>query len=97
MPNPQKITKGEFKGKLGSLHVDTAATAETGLDPALKMVGKKGCIYSADCGVPCSSEATIEENRIAVLKFEEENGLQKNTIVFELFIAAAKRAKRARL
>ncbi|KAF4627066.1 hypothetical protein G7Y89_g11091 [Cudoniella acicularis] len=100
VPNPEKITKEEIKSQLGRLYVDTAASAETGLAPALKMAGMHGCIYGADCGVPCSREATMEENRKSVLKIEREHGIEAGTIGnggYDLFPSAAKRAKGEKL
>jgi hypothetical protein len=35
------------------------------------MVGVEQGIYGADCGVPCSTEEKMEENRMAVLEVEE--------------------------
>jgi predicted TIM-barrel fold metal-dependent hydrolase len=100
VPNPENLTKEEIKTQLGRLHVDTAATAETGLAPALKMVGKDRCIYGADCGVLCSTTATMEENRISVLKIEEEHGLERSKIGFNgfaLFPGAAEQARKGGL
>ncbi|KAH8690136.1 hypothetical protein BGW36DRAFT_364860 [Talaromyces proteolyticus] len=95
VPNPNRITRDEIKSQLGSLYVDTAATAKTGLAPAAKMCGVENCIYGADCGVPCSTENTMEENRMDVTAFEKEQGIPINTIGnngWKLFPDAARRA-----
>jgi 6-methylsalicylate decarboxylase len=55
------------------------------------------CIYGANCGVPCSTEDTMEENRTAVLEVEEREVRSKGVIGendFNLFPTAAKRAGR---
>ncbi|KAL8705060.1 MAG: hypothetical protein Q9225_008050, partial [Loekoesia sp. 1 TL-2023] len=48
VPNPLNLTREEIEKSLGNLYVDTAATAKTGLAPAIKMVGIKNVIYGAD-------------------------------------------------
>lgn len=95
VPNPKQITREEIKTQLGRLYVDTAATAKTGLAPAARMCGVENCIYGSDCGVPCSTERTMEENRNDVLKFEREQGIPINKIGhngWRLFPDAARRA-----
>ena len=95
VPNPENITRAEIGEQLGRLYVDTAATASTGLAPAMKMVGVGHCIYGADCGVPCSTEATMEENRRDVLAIEEGMNGEPGKIGtngWALFPEAAKRA-----
>ena len=96
MPNPEKITREEIETQLGRLWVDTAATAKTGLAPAMRMVGWEHCVYGADCGVPCSTDDTMEENRMAVLEVEKREMGQEGRVGmngWKLFPAAAKRAK----
>ncbi|KAJ9626965.1 hypothetical protein H2203_003423 [Taxawa tesnikishii (nom. ined.)] len=98
VPNPEKITKDEVKEQLGRLYVDTAATAETGLQPALKMVGKDHIVYGADCGVPCSTTHTMEDNRHSVLSVAKSQGVDGNEIGtngWQLFPAAAARVEAA--
>lgn len=98
VPNPLGITKQEIREQLGRLYVDTAATAETGLQPALKMVGQDHVVYGADCGVPCSTSATMETNRESLLREAEAQGLDANKIginAWKLFPAAAERVKNA--
>lgn len=70
VPNPLALTRKEIDDTLASLHVDTAATAKTGLYPAIQMVGIKHVVYGADCGVPCSTEATMAENQRDVTDME---------------------------
>lgn len=62
------------------------------------MVGLKHIIYGADCGVPCSTNATMAENQKDVLEIERQLRLQgaagsvaRND--FLLFPAAARRAE----
>ncbi|KAF2158910.1 hypothetical protein M409DRAFT_30615 [Zasmidium cellare ATCC 36951] len=96
VPNPDGISRDDIKKQLASLYVDTAATAESGMQPAVKMVGPEHVIYGADCGVPCSTHDTMEENRLAVVRIEKELGLQKASIGangWRLFPAAAKRVQ----
>lgn len=96
VPNPEKLTKVEIKEQLSRLYVDTAATAETGLQPALKMVGKDHVVYGADCGVPCSTAETMEENRHAVISVSESQGMDGNQIgtnAWKLFPSAAARVE----
>lgn len=94
VPNPHNITKEEIQDQLASLYLDTAATAPTGIAPALHMVSADHLVYGADCGVPCSTEATMEANRKAVLEFEGLSQEQRTAIgrnVLALFPAAAQR------
>ena len=70
VPNPQGIAKEEIEGQLGKLYLDTAASAKSALDPAIRMVGIERCVYGSDCGVPCSTELTMEENRQSVCEVE---------------------------
>lgn len=95
VPNPLSLTRKEIEESLGKLCVDTAATAKTGLRPAIHMVGIENIIYGADCGVPCSTEATMAENQKDVVDIERS--LFKNAGLigqngWDLFPAAAKRA-----
>jgi hypothetical protein len=64
----------------------------------VKMVGVEHVIYGADCGVPCSTAATMEENRGDIMDFEKSIGLPEGTIAgngWRLFPQAAKRAESA--
>lgn len=99
VPNPLNLTRKEIEESLASLYVDTAATAKTGMFPAAQMVGIKKVVYGADCGVPCSTEATMAENQKDVMDVERlfvggvgtvgQNG-------WALFPAACARVSRAR-
>ena len=95
VPNPEGITKEDIKEQLSRLYVDTAATAETGLQPAVKMVGKSHVVYGADCGVPCSTPSTMEDNRQSVMNVAKSLGIDGNDIgaanAWALFPSAAAR------
>ncbi|MCJ1460295.1 hypothetical protein MMC28_010674 [Mycoblastus sanguinarius] len=97
VPNPNNITQEEIQEQLGRLYLDTAATAPTGMAPALHMVPPDHLVYGADCGVPCSTESTMEANKKAVLGY---NGLSENQLqaigrnVLPLFPAAEARLVR---
>jgi len=96
VPNPQKLTRDEIEKTLASLYVDTAATAKTGLPPAVEMVGIDHCVYGSDCGVPCSTPHTMNENKTDVEGFLRKRELPPDTIArntWELFPEAAKRAE----
>jgi predicted TIM-barrel fold metal-dependent hydrolase len=68
--NPQAITKAEMKAQLASLYLDTAATgSENSLASALAMTTADHLVYGPDCGVLCSSEATMQENRRTLKAF----------------------------
>ena len=98
VPNPEGISKEDIQEQLGRLYVDTAATAETGLQPAVKMVGEGHVVYGADCGVPCSRMETMEENRRAVVEVAKALGVDAERIgrenAWALFPAAANRVER---
>ena len=70
VPDPKNVTQEEIQEQLAKLCRDTSATAPTGMAPALHMVSAYHLLYAADCGVPCSTESTIEANRKAVLEYE---------------------------
>ncbi|RVX71649.1 hypothetical protein B0A52_03833 [Exophiala mesophila] len=96
VPNPENLTKQEIESQLSKLYVDTAATAKTGLEPAAKMVGWSHCLYGADCGVPCSTWKTMDENMMDVAAREADAGVEQGTVrdnTWRLFPAAAKRAE----
>lgn len=97
VPNPNKIIQEEIQEQLASLYLDTAATAPTGMAPALHMVPPDHLVYGADCGVPCSTESTMEANRKAVLEYEGLSKRQRDAIgrnVLSLFPAAAARLEK---
>lgn len=97
VPNPNNISQEEIRQQLSRLYLDTAATAPTGMAAALQMVAPDHLVYGADCGVPCSTERTMEANKEAVLVFKGLNWAQKQAVgrnVLRLFPAAAKRLEK---
>ena len=72
--NPEGLTRQNIEEQLGSLWLDTAATVKTGLLPATCMVSCDKMVYGADCGVPCSTEHTMEENRKDLIEAETKAG-----------------------
>lgn len=97
VPNPNNITQEDIQEQLSRLYLDTAATAPTGMAPALHMVSPDHLVYGADCGVPCSTESTMEANKKAVLEYEGLSRSQRNAIgrnVLSLFPAAAARLEK---
>ncbi|KAF6218732.1 hypothetical protein HO133_005274 [Letharia lupina] len=97
VPNPNRITQAEIQEQLARLYLDTAATAPTGMAPALHMVPPDHLVYGADCGVPCSTESTMEANKKAVLEYEGLSRSQRDAIgrnVLSLFPAAAARLEK---
>ncbi|OQV06983.1 hypothetical protein CLAIMM_11479 [Cladophialophora immunda] len=96
VPNPENITREEIETQLSKLYVDTAATAKTGLPAAVRMVGWDHCIYGADCGTPCSSWDSMDENLRDISRLEAEAGVDQGTVrdnTWKLFPAAAERAE----
>jgi 6-methylsalicylate decarboxylase len=96
-PNPHKLTREEILEQLGRLYVDTAASAATGLTPALRLMGIDRCVYGSDCGVPCSTEATMDMNKRELIEVEtmETGGSGKiGNNGWLLFPAAAQRARK---
>ena len=94
VPNPYNITQKEIQQQLSSLYLDTAATAPNGMAPALLMVSPDHLVYGTDCGVPSSSESTMEANKKAILNYEGLSESQRLAIgrnVLPLFPAAAAR------
>ena len=95
VPNPLGLSDSDIEMQLKSLYVDTAASAATGLCPAMSMIGIGRCIYGSDCGVACSSAATMEANRRAVVEVAKQAVGNSDAIGmngWQLFPAAAKRA-----
>lgn len=63
VPNPERITREEIREHLARLYLDTAATgADSHLAAAVTMVPREHLVYGTDCGVPCSTEATMDAN-----------------------------------
>lgn len=98
IPNPQRITTFEIEEQLGRLHFDTAATMPTGLAAALLTTSRDHIVYGSDCGVPCTTEKTMNANLERLLAFDgldhdKINAIGKNA--FKLFPAASKRVEEA--
>lgn len=92
--NAKGVTREDLQEQMARIHVDTAAAAGTGVEPAIKMTGIHHVVYGADCGVPCSTEATIEENRRIVRNISEKvtgDGEFLGMNGFDLFPAAKMR------
>jgi predicted TIM-barrel fold metal-dependent hydrolase len=99
VPNPSHITRAEMREVFGRLFLDTAATMPTGLAAALAMTGPEKIVYGSDCGVPCSSEDTMNRNLEALLTFqgltaEEIQAIGRNALT--LFPEAAARIAQGR-
>lgn len=97
VPNPNEVSTSEIDGYLRSLFVDTAATGSAStIGPACEMTGAGGrhIIYGSDCGVPCSTVRTLEQNRknlfeTGILTSDEVQSLGRRG--FELFPRATAR------
>ena len=97
VPNPEKLTPSEMRAHLRRLHLDTAATSPTTLAAALSMTTHERLVYGSDCGVSCTTDATMDCNLEALLNFPGLSGEQLTGIgrrAFALFPAAAERAQR---
>ena len=70
IPNPNQVTASEMRDHLCRLFLDTAATMPTGLGAALLMTTPDRIVYGSDCGVPCTTDATMEANIEALLAFD---------------------------
>jgi predicted TIM-barrel fold metal-dependent hydrolase len=69
VPNPAMITPSELRTHLRRLFLDTAATMPTALGAALEMTTAAHIVYGSDCGVPCTTDATMDANIEALLGF----------------------------
>ncbi len=69
IPNPNRVTSGEMREHLRRLFLDTAATMPSGLAAALTMTTPDRIVYGSDCGVPCTSDDTMNANIEALLSF----------------------------
>ncbi len=92
VPNPNRVTSMEMREHLRRLYLDTAATMPTTLGPALAMTTHDHLVYGSDCGVPCTSDATMMVNIQALLSHggltaEQIEGIGHNAL--RLFPAAA--------
>jgi 6-methylsalicylate decarboxylase len=94
VPNPNGLTAIELTAALNRLYLDTAATCSSSLAAALAMTTPDQLVYGSDCGVPCTSEATMDRNLEALLNFPDLTDGQKKAIgarALQLFPAAAAR------
>jgi len=94
VPNPNKLTPSELRMHLRSLYLDTAATCPTALAAALEMTTPEKLLYGSDCGVPCTSDATMDRNLEALLDYHGLTSHQKQAIgrkALALFPKAAAR------
>lgn len=98
VPNPHKLTVDDISNQLATLFVDTAATGTIeSVGPAVAMTGKQHLVYGSDCGVPCSTEQTLEQNRLALKNVSILTGAEVEALgrrAFELFPSAKKRLSR---
>ncbi|EXJ76966.1 hypothetical protein A1O3_10123 [Capronia epimyces CBS 606.96] len=70
VPNPRGIASDDIKTQLSTLYLDTAATCPSGLGPAIKMTCPSHIVYGTDCGVPCSTDRTMDANKRAILQYD---------------------------
>jgi predicted TIM-barrel fold metal-dependent hydrolase len=96
VPNPNGITREEMTEQLRRLYLDTAASATPQmLRPALEMTTCDHIVYGSDCGVPCTTDATMDANLQSLLSFDgltREQIQSIGTNAARLFPAAAARA-----
>lgn len=69
IPNPERVTPNEMRVHLRRLFLDTAATCPTTLAAALAMTTADKLVYGSDCGVPCTTDATMDANIEALLAY----------------------------
>lgn len=69
VPNANAVTPDEMRRHLRQLFLDTAATCPTTLGAALAMTTPDKLVYGSDCGVPCTTEATMAANIEALLGY----------------------------
>lgn len=62
VPNPNRLTPTEMRQHLRRLYLDTAATAPNTIAAALAMTTPDRLVYGSDCGVPCTTDATMDAN-----------------------------------
>jgi predicted TIM-barrel fold metal-dependent hydrolase len=94
IPNPNRITAEEMKRYLRRLFLDTAGVCPTALAPALVMTSHDHLVYGSDCGVPCSTDRTMNTNLRALLDFPDLTSNQLQTIgrrALELFPSVKER------
>lgn len=94
--NPNRITSAEMHQHLRRLFLDTAGTCPTTLGAALAMTTYDRLVYGSDCGVPCTTDATMDANLEALLGYPGLTRVQKEEIgrnAFTLFPHAAERIR----
>ncbi|WP_263855653.1 amidohydrolase family protein [Amycolatopsis eburnea] len=94
VPNPHGITHTEIQEHLRRLYLDTAGTAPNGLAGGLAMTSPDHLVYGSDCGVPCTTDATMNTNLREILRYDGLTGEQIRAIgrnAFGLFPTAAAR------
>jgi 6-methylsalicylate decarboxylase len=95
VPNPNGLTRDELREQLASLYLDTAATGfAPSLAAALTMIAPDHLVYGSDCGVPCSTEATMAASKDALLAFDGLTADQRHAVgrnALPLFPTAAAR------
>lgn len=69
VPNPAQLSPTEMRVHLRRLFLDTAATMPTALAAALEMTTPNRLVYGSDCGVPCTTDATMDANIKALLAY----------------------------
>ena len=70
VPNANNITQEEAHVQLAKSCLDTAATAPTGIAPALLMMPPEQLVYCTNCGVQSPTEPILKVNKQAVLDYE---------------------------
>lgn len=66
--------------QLAKYCLDTAATAPTGIAPALLMMPPDRPLYGMGFGVQCSTESALEANKEAVFEYETLLRSQRDAI-----------------
>ncbi len=99
VPNPHRVTREEMSTQMRRLFLDTAATMPTGLAPALLMTTPDHIVYGSDCGVPCTTDETMNRNIEALLTYrgltdEQIQAIGRNALT--LFPGAAARIEAAK-
>ena len=99
VPNPQELTPAELEQHLRRLYLDTAATMPSALAAALEMTSPEHIVYGSDCGVPCTTDATMDRNIEALLGYRGLDAAQIQAIgrnALSLFPRAAARLAEAK-
>ncbi|WP_286057123.1 amidohydrolase family protein [Actinomycetospora termitidis] len=94
IPNPNNVTHTEIREHLRRLYLDTAGIAPNGLASGLMMTTADHIVYGSDCGVPCTTDATMDTNLRGILAYDglsEEQIESIGTNALGLFPAAAAR------